>query len=562
MTTAVQFEQIEAPTPTYEGIAAEYADIRKSLDEASDADARARAIETWDTLRRRLDTWGSLVHLRFNQDTTNEKYKADREYCDQLTPRVTELDVDLKKTLLASQHRSELTDRFGDQAFQLWEVDVLTYDPAIQDDLVTESTLEAEYNELLAAARLEYRGETHNMSAIGKFSQEGDREVRHGAEQVRWAWFAENGPELDRIYDDLVKLRHKMAIKLGFDDFIGLGYKRMTRIDYDQADVERYRDEVRQHVVPLAQKIRAAQAETLGLEKLMAWDEAVFDPGGNPKPQGDHDWMVEQAREMFDAMGGGIDTFYRMMVDSHLLDLKNRDGKAGGGFCTAFPSEGVPFVFANFNGTKGDVEVFTHEMGHAFQVYEARRQPLVDYFWPTYESCEIHSMSLEFLTWPHMEKFFGDEADRFRRIHLAQSLMFLPYGVAVDHFQHEVYARPDATPAERNQMWLDLEKTYMPWRDWGDLAYPAGGGRWQLQRHIYLNAFYYIDYTLAQVCALQFWVAGEKDPAEAMERYVRLCRRGGEAPFQELARSAGLRSPFEPGCLEEVVELASRTLEI
>jgi M3 family oligoendopeptidase len=319
---------------------------------------------------------------------------------------------------------------------------------------------------------------------------------------------------------------------------------------------------VRAQVVPLSLELRRRQQETLGLDKLMFWDEALHDRHGNPTPLGDHDWMLVRAQEMFDALGGGLDDFFRLMTRSRLMDLKNREGKAGGGFCTSFPTHGVPYIFANFNGTKGDVEVFTHEMGHAFQAYESRGQRLLDYLWPTFESCEIHSMSLEFLTGPQMDKFFGDDAERFRRIHLAQSLLFIPYGVAVDHFQHLVYARPEATPAERHAMWQEMERMYLPWRDYGDLPHVPQGGFWQFQRHIYLMPFYYIDYTLAQTCALQFWVRSRRNFREAMEAYVALCRRGGEAPFQQLARSAGLKSPFETGGLAEVVAQARAALEV
>jgi M3 family oligoendopeptidase len=377
---------------------------------------------------------------------------------------------------------------------------------------------------------------------------------------VRWQWYADHREMLDRIFDDLVRLRHGMARKLKFRDYIELGYKRMKRVDYTQHDVEQFRAEVREHLVPLAVELRQKQAANLGVDKLMFWDDAVHDINGNPAPHGEHDWMVARAIEMFDAMGPGLGGFFRLMVEARLTDLKNREGKAGGGFCTAFPSYGLPFIFANFNGTKHDVEVFTHEMGHAYQAYASREQPLVDYLWPTYESCEIHSMGLEFLTWPHMEKFFEEDAERFRRIHLTQGLLFIPYGVAVDHFQHLVYARPEATPAERHVMWQEMERMYLPWRDYGDLPHVAGGGFWQFQRHIYLSPFYYIDYTLAQTCALQLWVRSQQNPGATLESYNTLCTRGGEAPFQELVRSAGLVSPFQPGCLKDVVQVAKASL--
>jgi M3 family oligoendopeptidase len=553
-------DDLSAPTPVYDGLAIQYRTLEAELKTAATGAAAADVVVRWDMIRRALETWSALVNLRFNQDTTNEQYKKDREYCDEITPKLTDLDVRIKRLLLAHPQRPELERRFGRQAFALWEADVMSFDPAIEDHLVREAKLQAEYNELTAGAKLQFRGQTYNLSGIVKFREDADRQTRHDAEGVRWQWYADNRPQLDRIYDDLVRLRHEMARKLKYDDYVGLGYKRMKRVDYGQADVEAFRAEVREHLVPLAVELRRRQAAALGVPRLMFWDDAVHDPAGNPAPHGEHDWMVVRATEMFDAMGSELGGFFRLMVASRLTDLKNRDGKAGGGFCTAFPSYGLPFIFANFNGTKHDVEVFTHEMGHAYQGYQSRKQPLLDYLWPTYESCEIHSMGLEFLTWPHMEKFFEGDAERFRRIHLTQGLLFIPYGVAVDHFQHLVYARPEATPAERHAMWQEMERMYLPWRDYGDLPHLPGGGFWQFQRHIYLSPFYYIDYTLAQTCALQLWVRSRRDPAGTLAAYNKLCARGGEAPFQELARSAGLVSPFQKGCLRDVAAEAKASL--
>jgi M3 family oligoendopeptidase len=553
-------DNLSAPAPVLEELTARYRALEADLNAATTGPAAIDVVERWDKIRRELETWSALVNLRFNQDTTNAEYKRDREFCDEITPKLTDLDVRMKRLLLKHPRRADVERKFGPQAFALWEADVLAFDPAIMDDLVREANLQAEYNELTAGAKLQFRGQTYNLSGIVKFREDADRQTRHDAEQVRWQWYADNRPQLDRIYGDLVGLRHGMAQKLGFADYIGLGYKRMKRVDYNQADVEQFRAEVREHLVPLAVELRKKQATKLGVERLMFWDDNVHDPAGNPAPHGEHDWMVERATQMFDRMDDKLGHFFRLMVESKLTDLKNRDGKAGGGFCTSFPSYGLPFIFANFNGTKHDVEVFTHEMGHAYQAYQSRHQPLLDYLWPTYESCEIHSMGLEFLTWPHMEQFFEQDAERFRRVHLTQGLLFIPYGVAVDHFQHLVYAKPDATAAERHAMWQEMERMYLPWRDYGDLPHVASGGFWQFQRHIYLSPFYYIDYTLAQTCALQLWVRSQKDPAGTLTAYNALCARGGEAPFQELARSAGLVSPFQKGCLRDVAQQAKMAL--
>ena len=335
----------------------------------------------------------------------------------------------------------------------------------------------------------------------------------------------------------------------------------MRRVDYDAADVARYRDQVVAHVVPLVARLLEARRAEFGWDRLRHWDEALIDPQGNPAPIGDHDTLVTAAQEMFDRMDPRLGEFYRMMQAGGFLDLRNRPGKAGGGFCTSFPTAGVPFIFANFNGTHHDIGVFTHEMGHAFQCWESRHQPGIDQLWPTMEAAEIHSMGLEFLTHPQMGLLVGEgAAERFRRMHLISSLAFLPYGVCVDHFQHEVYAKPEATPEERHAIWQRLERRYMPWTDYGDLAYPAKGGRWQAKQHIYNSPFYYIDYTLALCCAMQFWVKSRQAPEAALDAYVALCARGGSAPFQDLARGAGLVSPFADGALAEVVREAAAAL--
>jgi M3 family oligoendopeptidase len=557
--SALRFSDVTASAPDLDTLAITMGELEASVSEAGSVDVALAAVRAWDAIRREVATYSSLVGLRFQQDTADPERKAEREAWDEAEPRWTELEVTIKRALLRHPRRAELEAALGQQAFALWESDVLAFDPAIKADLAREAKLGADYVQLLASAELPFDGDVLNLSSINKFRQSPDRAVRHAAERVYWDWFAAHGAELDRIFDDLVRLRTAMARQLGYDDFVGLGYRRMCRVDYDRADVERLRAAVRQHVVPFAAELRRRQAARLGLEALMAWDEPVHDPAGNPAPHGGHDWMVARAGEMFDAMGD-LGPFFHRMEAGGFLDLADRKGKAGGGFCTGFPSAGMPFVFANFNGTKHDVEVFSHEMGHAFQHYESRGLPLVDYLWPTSESAEIHSMSLEFLTWPHMERFFGGDADRFRRVHLTEALLFVPYGTAVDHFQHEIYERPEMTPDERHGLWRSIEATYLPWRDWGDLGYPAKGGRWQQQRHIYLMPFYYIDYVLAQTCALQFWIRAQRDAEGALADYVTLCRRGGAAPFRALVASAGLTSPFDDGCLAEVVAAARGAL--
>ncbi|MCB9917025.1 MAG: M3 family oligoendopeptidase [Planctomycetes bacterium] len=562
MSELPRFADMTFEVPTRDGARAQFEAMHAALDAAETFEQRVAAVEAWTNSRNARQTWVSLVDLHFSQDTENHDFKAAREYKDELEPALTDLDVAMKRKLLAHPDRAALESHFGSTAFALWEADAKSFSPEIEPDLVRESKLVAEYTELLASARISFCGEEFTLSTITPHLVSSDRGTRRAADRARWEWFASERERLDRIFDDLVRLRHTMAVKLGYADFVELGYLRMQRVDYDRADVDRLRASIREEIVPLCIHLVQRQEADLGLApgELRSWDEPVFDPLGNPKPLGDHDWMIARADEMFREMGHGLDAFFRLMLEHDLLDLKSRVRKAPGGFCTSLPTYGVPFVFANFNGTKGDVEVFTHEMGHAFQGYCSRDQILPDYHWPTYESCEIHSMSLEFLTWPWMDKFFGEDAERFRRIHLTQSVLFLAYGTAVDHFQHLVYENPTRSPAERHRMWQEMERAYLPWRVYEDTPHVSDGAFWQRQMHIYQMPFYYIDYVLAQVCALQFWDAAETDRAAAMRRYVALCERGGEASFQALARGAGLVSPFDPGCLSDVVARARDVL--
>jgi M3 family oligoendopeptidase len=555
----IRFASITATRPTAESLGERYAAIEALLDRGD----RPGALGEFDRIRREYETWGALVHLRFEQDTTDETAKADQDYADTLDPEATRLEIGIKRRLLADADQPGLAALTGAHALRLWQTDITTFDPRITGELEQEAKLASRYTSLIAAAKIDFRGETTNLAGLEPFGEDPDRATREAAARARWGFYADHGDELDTLYDDLVHLRHGMARTLGYETYTALGYRRMRRVDYGPAEVARSRDEVVAHVVPLVARLLAQRSEAMGWNQLRIWDEPLIDPAGNPRPAGDYDYLVGAAERMFDDLDPRLGSFYRAMRGGELMDLKNRPGKAGGGFCTSFPTVGMPFIFANFNGTHGDLNVFTHEMGHAFQNAESRAQPMVDYLWPTSESAEINSMGLEFLTYPVIGHMVGEaEAARFRRMHLIGALSFLPYGVCVDHFQHEVYANPDATPAERHEMWRTLEARYLPWADYGDIDFLNKGGRWQAKLHIYRLPFYYIDYTLAQCCALQFWVQARRDPADAMNRYVALCGRGGSAPFQELVRGAGLVSPFAPGALADVAAAAASELGV
>jgi len=549
----VAFSAMSAQTPDLDAVSAEYQRLATAWQDARTESARWEAFERWDRLRRSLQTWQALTRLRYDQDTRDPKRKDAREQLDRLTPQLTALDTKHKRLLLDSG-RADLERKTGPHLFALWEADLSTFAPEIEADLTREAQLEAQYTELIASAELQFDGRPLNLARIEPYTQSTDRDARYQAQRTKWTFFAEHQADLDKIYDEMVRLRDRMAKKLGFANFIELAYRRMNRTDYGQADVERYRDQIARDIVPVAAEVIARRGKRLGVAKVMFWDENMFSTAGNPKPGGDDAWVVAQARAVFEAVDPEVGRFYDMMVRRDLLDLQTRDGKAAGGYCTALADYDVPFIFANFNGTRGDVDVLVHEMGHALADWESRTLPTLDYLNATAETAEIHSMTMEYLAAPHAERFFGADAERYRQQHLEDAILFLPYGVAIDHFQHLVYANPTATAAERHKMWQQMEAKYLHWRRYGDLPYLAMGGLWQAKGHIYQAPFYYIDYTLALCCALQFWSKARADYRATVKEYLALCKRGGEAAFGELVRGAGLRSPFEDGSLRGVAQ--------
>lgn len=557
---AVHFNDIAAHPPDPAAAAMQYRGFEGGLAAARSAQEALDVFYRWDAARREFLTWSSLTELHFQQDTANERYKADNDLLNELRPKITGLDVSLKRAFLTCELRGELEAALGSYVFRRWELDVTAFDPTVEADTVRESELCDEYVELVAGATFEFEGERLNLSTIGKYKEHPDRSLREAASRATWQFFDEHAPVLDRIFSDLVDVRARIAAKLGFTTFTPLGYRRMLRTDYDADDVARYRRDIVRYIVPLATAIAREQANALGADPLMYWDEAVFGQEPSPRPPASFATFMERARGVFEGIGGNVGTFASLMIDGELVDLQSREAKASGGFCTSFPTYGLPYIFANFNGTTHDVNVLLHEMGHAYQGYESRGMPVSEYLWPTYEACEVHSMSMEFFGWPQLDRFFGADAERYRRQHLSASILFLPYGAAIDDFQHFVYEHPEAGAAQRNAYWKELEATYLPWRHYGGISHLENGGVWQAQRHVYLLPFYYIDYTLAMCCALQFWSRSIDDYDGALKAYVDLCRQGGSMPFQALVHSAGLRSPFETDVLKDVAERAAAFL--
>jgi len=523
-----------------------------SFSRAKSAKRQISVLEKVDQMGKEYRSYAAIASLNFSRDINNVSAQKEKDYYDSIAPEMQEIFNRMDKQISTSKFKKELSEKWGNTFLNQIEMDLKTFDPKIKDLLKKEITLKNKYTKLTAGAKIEFQGKTYNLAGLGPFHTDKNRLIRKNSYQARYKWFENNSSNLDQIYDDLVKLRHEIACSLGYDNFIPLGYLRMKREDYGPSDVSNFRKQIVNHVVPICSLLHERKKEILGLDKIFFYDGINF-KDGDPKPKGTPEELISKAQEMYHELSKETGEFFDLMIDEELMDLVNRDGKRPGGFCTSFPKYKRPFIFSNFNGTDHDITVLTHEAGHAFQFYSSRNQPLSNYLWPTMESAEIHSMSMEFFTWPWMDKFFRGDAEKFKYKHLSGSLTFLPYDACVDHFQHWVYENPNASPKDRNEMWLELEKIYLPNRDYDDFFYPKSGRLWQGQLHIYQAPFYYIDYTLAQTCAFQFWIRNQTNKSETWSDYYKLCKAGGSLPFTSLVKLAGLKSPFDDGCLEKVV---------
>lgn len=548
----MKFSEYRYERPDVEQFKTDFTTLLKGLENGSLEEQKA-AVAAMNELRSKFGTMETLVSVRHSINTEDEFYKAEQDYMDEIGPVVQEYITDYYRALVNSKYRAEFEQEWGTQLLSLAEISLRTFSPEVIGDLQLENKLSSEYAQLIASAKIRFDGEERTLAQLIPYDSSTDRSVRQGAFEARYAFMSEHEPELDRIYDELVKVRASIAAKLGYSSFVELGYERMMRTDYNAGMVANFRKQVLENIVPLATKLKQRQKERLGLDELKFYDEGISFNSGNATPKGDADWIVANGAKMYKELSPETDEFFTFMLDNGLMDLVSKKGKQFGGYCTYFSDYQAPFIFSNFNGTSADIDVLTHEVGHAFQVYSSRNSGVPEYAFPTFEAAEIHSMSMEFFAWPWMDQFFEQDADKYRFNHLAESLLFIPYGVSVDEFQHYVYEHPEATPAERKQAWREIEQKYLPHRDYDGNVYLEQGGFWQKQAHIYRSPFYYIDYTLAQLCAFQFWKRSNEDFTSAWSDYLRLCQAGGSQSFTKLVELAGLISPFEDGCVSSVI---------
>ncbi len=544
--------------PDIKEVKDKFESFKERIDNAKDGSELVETIKEFSVFQKELGTMGSLVSVRHSIDTRDEFYEKENDFFNENSPIFSNLYSEVAKSILNSKFKEVVAKEIGQHYLDLLECSLVVEEKAIPY-LQKENDLISKYDKLIANSEIEFEGKKYTLTQMGPLLQDTNRERRKAAYNARWNFFKENQETIDNIYDEMVKVRHEMAKALGYKDYIEFRYKQLCRTDYGREEVANYREKILKNITPLVVELNKIQAQGLGIEDFKFYDKPIEFTDGTPKPMGDKDYIVKKAKGMYEDLSKETGEFFNFMIDNDLMDLVAQPGKMGGGYCTSFDMYKAPFIFANFNGTKHDVEVVTHEAGHAFQNFMSQDKEIDEYIWPTYESCEIHSMSMEFLTWPWMKDFFENE-DKFKFSHLKGAISFLPYGVTIDHFQHWVYENPEATPEERRKKFHEIEKIYQPDLDYEN-EFLENGGYWFTQGHVFAAPFYYIDYTLAQVLAFEYLIKYLEDDKKTLDEYIELCKAGGSESFFKLIEIGKLKNPMTTDVLDEIKPKLEKILE-
>lgn len=550
----MKFQDMPYERVDFAKVEEEFKKLTADFEAAGSGEEQFAVHQRYYALTDRVSTMMTIAQIRFDIDTADEFYDKEHQYYDEQGPVFHNLVMAYQKKVFESPYRAYLEEKIGRVAFKNMELAQKAFDEKLIPLMQEENALTMEYDKIIAGAKIAFQGQELNLSLMRPYLIHQDREVRAQAWEKLSGFFEENEEKLDEIYDKLVKNRTSQAREIGYDNYLELGYYRMNRNCYGKEEVENFRRQIKEYFVPFAEKLHERRRKRLGLEKLSFIDEQVYFPNGNPSPEGTPEQIMEAGQRMYSELSPETKEFFDFMMENQLFDVLGRKTKRAGGYMTYLPVYQSPFIFANFNGTSGDVDVITHECGHAFQGYLSGKDPIREHADITMETAEIHSMAMEFFAEKWMGLFFGGRAQDYINMHLEDAAAFIPYGCMVDEFQHLVYESPEMTPAQRKEAWSRLEKEYKPHLDYGDNRFFGQGGFWQKQLHIYDYPLYYIDYCLAQTCAMQYKVKMDEDFQSAWESYLKLCYLSASDFYTNMLKEAGLDSPFEDGCIKNIVE--------
>jgi oligoendopeptidase F len=422
--------------------------------------------------------------------------------------------------------------------------------------------LEQQYQKKIGAMTVTFRGEERTLPQMAPFLEETDRSVRKEAWELSAFRRLQDREALDDLFDEMKKLRIEIAHEAGFSDFVEFAFRNRERFDYGPADTIRFHEAVEQVVVPLAKQIQKEQQESLGVDLLRPWDLSVDRLGRPPlKPFDQVEKLAAGTERIFRDVDPELGEQFAFMRSRELLDLANRKGKAPGGYQTTFEDARLPFIFMNAVGLDGDLRTLLHEGGHAFHTLASRGEALAAYRESPLEFCEVASMSMELLGARELEAFYDRaEGERSNRKLLEGIVLILPWIATVDAFQHWIYGHPHHTADERRAAWRDLLERFGGIVDYSGYE-AARDHSWHRQLHIFLYPFYYIEYGIAQLGALQVWQRSLSDRARAVADYKKALALGGSRPLPELFAAAGIRFDFSEQIIGPLMETIRKELE-
>ena len=550
----MKFSEYKYERPSFEEINKKIISLINDMKKSENFEKFDKNIVEINKIRNHVESMKTLASINYSINTHDEKISIENRYWDEYGPEYKKIDKIFYETIVNSDFKTDIEAKYGKHFYKLVEFSLKEFSDEIVDDLKIENKLCSEYTKLLASAKIFYDGKYNNLSQMNKYMLSENRDERRMASEKFYNYFELIEDKFNSNFDELVEVRNRIAKKLGYDNFVELGYVRMKRTEYGEADVAKFRDEVRKKWISLVDELNKQKKCRLEIDELKYYDDDIEYPGWNMEPVTDYEETLGAASKMYHELSKETGEFFDFMVKNEFMDLETKESKGFGGYCTYIPEIKAPFIFSNFNKTFDDVDTLTHEAGHAFQLYMSKDIDMPEINFPTLDCCEIHSMSMELLTWPWMKLFFKEDNEKFKRTHMATIVRLIPYCMVVDEFQHIVYKNPKLSPEERNSEWRRLEKIYTPWKDYDGNDFLEKGCWWFKQGHIFKNPFYYIDYALAEVCSLQIWADMQDDYDRVLEKYIRICRDAGKRSFVETVEEGELKSPFEKDCLDIIIE--------
>ena len=553
-TSVMKFSQIVYQRPKIDKFESKFSALLQEFESALTFESQNQSLLNIYKLRDKFDTMYHFAYIKSHANTANAKFQEEIGFFDKILPQVEKLVSRFYNALINATFKEKLSKKWGKHLFTLALNKTKKFHPSIMAELAIENQLKTKYTRLIGSVNFEYNDQKHNLKSIDSFIENPDRNIRKNASFAKWEALSKVQDQLDGIFDEVVNVRHKMATKLGYKDFTELGYVKMDRTNYDREMIADFRNRLLKYLGPIAKKLEERQKKRLGYDNLYPFDRTIHFNSGNPKPKYQSEEILKRGKQMYADLSEETNKFFNTMIESEFMDVTNRPEKSLSSYCSDLSQFGMPFIFASFNGTSDDVKILTHEAGHAFQYFMGKNKEITEYRWPTFDAAEVHSMSMEYLTYPWMKNFFEEDAEKYFFSHISAVISSMLSKCVGDHFQEVIYENPNMTADERATIWKEMEAKYMPNKDFMNNSYLESGRLWQVYWHVYNFPFYFIDYALAQICALQIWQKNKIDPSNTWNDYMELCKAGGTLPFLEMIEKGNLKSPFEPGCIQSIAK--------